>query len=83
MNKRVIVLFSNDGYEALYIDGKFEDSGNGLGEGDALLYMLKKSEEFNFKHSDVAIHSLTPEDNRRVEDYGDFLDNLNDYTYGY
>ena len=81
---RVVVLSSDDGYDALYIDGKLIETGSSpLGEGDSLTYLLQKSEEFNFTSKDVVKHYLEPEDSENVEESGEWHEDITDYLHDY
>lgn len=70
---KVLILNSQDGqWTGLFIDGILIDEGDVLGEGDNLLYMLKKSEEYNFKSSDVIITEVEDEDEEYLNENGHF-----------
>lgn len=69
---KVLILKSEDGYEALYIDGKLIDEGEELGEGESQLYMLKQSEKYGFKYADVKTKYLTKKDDEYTSEVGSF-----------
>ena len=74
--KKVLILQTYDGYEALYINDQLIDQGNELGEGNSKLYMLKASEEYDFTSKDIKIVNLTEKDNDQVSSYGYFPSKL-------
>lgn len=80
---KVLVLCASDGYEALYIDGKLIDESSPLGEGETFMYLLRKSEEYGFRSTDVESKYLTEEDNEMLMDTGNFPDDINELIGDY
>lgn len=80
--KKVNVLSTSDGYEAIYINQKLYDFGNDLGEGDNALYFLKLHEKFpDIKSSDIAFSELSAIDECEME--GHWPDDMCDFNNSY
>ena len=65
--KRVLILKSQEGdWEGLYINNQLIDEAHVLGEGRAQMYIIRKSEEYNFTSDDVAENELNDEDEKII-----------------
>jgi len=80
--KRIIVLISSDGYEAIYIDGELYDEGNPLGEGDSQLYFLRLHEKMDWVESGHVFYASMSEDDE-LEAVGEWYGSLSEYKTNY
>jgi hypothetical protein len=74
LSKRVAILKTQEGdWVGLYVDGVLIGEGHPpLGQGHSTTYLLKKSEEYNFKYSDIVEEELNDEDDEYVSNHGSF-----------
>ena len=80
---RVYIIRTQEGdWEALYIDGEIKDEGHHLGEGDRL-FLLKMSEKYNFKSSDITECSLDDVDEKATQNSGNLPKYLKDLKGSY
>lgn len=60
---KAVLLFSSDGYEALYIDGKLVKEGDPINEGfSRTKFFSNLSKEFNFNLENMQEYHLSDED---------------------
>jgi hypothetical protein len=81
-----VLILQADDWEGLFIDGKLIDEDHELGECDidSELYLLKKSEEYNFTSKDVTVKFVDDEDEKYLNSFGSFpptLDKLKGKYY--
>lgn len=83
---QVIVLKSNDGHEAVYINGALHDTGEPLGEGYSQLYFLRLHEflrdNYNYilRADDIHFEHLSDVDNSEMDDW---YPNITDFCNSY
>lgn len=68
---KAVLLFSSDGYEALYIDGKLVKEGDPINEGfSRTKFFINLSKEFNFDLENMQEYDLSDEDDLEVSTLG-------------
>lgn len=84
MNKAVL-LFSNDGYEALYINDRIVEEGDPINEGfSRTKYFLELSKKYNFNLNEMIESHLSDEDSKEIEEEGlGFYIHLSEYKTNY
>lgn len=79
-----ILLTSDDGYEALYLDGQLVTEGNPINEGFSRTKIFTTlAEDNNFVLSEMREKVLSAEDNDTVAEYGSFHQYLYEYEEQY
>lgn len=79
----VLILITSEGdWESLFINGELVSEGHNLGGGDRL-YLLKMSEKYSFKSSDVRIKYLNVDDDKYLSDVGSFPSSLSELSGKY
>lgn len=80
MDKKVKIIKSSDGYEALYLNNELVDQGDPINEGnDRGLYFLKFAAKHNLKAEDFGIYFTNEEGDELLEKQGYFPKDFNEF----
>ncbi len=80
----ILLLSNEDGYEALYVDGKLVADGAPINEGgDRIQVFTALAEQYNFSLSEMATKCLSQEDDAELCDSGCFCEYLYEYSSKY
>lgn len=79
---KVLILESDD-WNGLYINGNLIDEGHTLGEGDSILYLLEKSEDYGFDSSDVKVKFIEDVDDEYLNKFGSFPSDITELKGDY
>lgn len=84
MNQAVL-LSSNDGYEALYVNNKIVEEGDPINEGfSRTKYFLELSKKYNFDLNEMIESHLSDEDSEEIDEAGlGFYHHLSEYKSNY
>lgn len=81
---KAIILDTDDGYQAFYVQGKLVDSGRSLGEGFGLIHFLQEHQKtYGYRLEDIEQESLCWEDQELVEMMGYFPQSMDEFEEEY
>lgn len=79
-NKAVLIL-TNDGYEALYVNNKLVEEGSPINQGfSRTKYFSKLAKNYGFNVEELEEKQMSNEDDEEISNSGCFYNDLSEYT---